>query len=221
MARPSHRRRSRRQLLFGLLLGLLLTGGFWGGGLWIFAGALPTTVADPDSYADAVVVLTGGSGRLAEGLRLLGDGRAPRLFVSGVYRGIDVNRLLAMSIDAPDALRCCVEIGHSADNTAGNADETAKWVRAAGLKSIRLVTSSYHLPRAMLEFARRLPAVTIIAHPVFADNVKQDRWWAWPGTANLIVSEYNKFLLAWLLGLGLDVAGYPSDDAQSGPAAKD
>ena len=69
---------------------------------------------------------------------------------------------------------------------------------AQGYRSLRLVTSGYHLPRSLLEFRHAMPDVTLIPHPVFSESVKQERWWAWPGTANLIVGEFNKYLLAWL-----------------------
>jgi len=65
-----------------------------------------------------------------------------------------------------------------------------------GFRSVRLVTSSYHMPRSLLEFSRAMPGVRIVPHPVFADRVKQGQWLVWPGTANLIVGEYEKYLLA-------------------------
>jgi len=91
-----------------------------------------------------------------------------------------------------------VETGYGAQNTAGNAVETEEWMRANGFQSLRLVTASYHMPRSLLEFRQALPDATIIPHPVFSDHVKQDRWWLWPGTARLIIGEYNKFLAAWV-----------------------
>jgi len=63
---------------------------------------------------------------------------------------------------------------------------------------MRLVTAAYHMPRSLLEMHDIMPEVKIVPHPVFPDHVKQDEWWAWPGTAALTASEYNKFLIAWL-----------------------
>ena len=105
--------------------------------------------------------------------------------------------LLEGSKRPPGEIECCIEVGHSAGDTAGNADETAAWMGDHGYRSLRLVTSSYHLTRALLEFRLAMPAVTVVPHPVFAETVKQDRWWAWPGTASLIVGEFNKYLLVW------------------------
>ena len=72
-------------------------------------------------------------------------------------------------------------------------------MRDNGFRSLRLVTANYHMPRSLLQFRHALPDATIIAHPVFPDHVKQDSWWQWPGTARLIIGEYNKFLVAWTL----------------------
>lgn len=170
----------------------------WGFGLIRYAASIPSELQDDGGSTDAIVVLTGGSGRLSTGLELLAKKRAHKLFVSGVYQGVDVAKLLALSQQAPEELRCCVEIGHSADNTAGNATETAAWARRNGSKSLRIVTSSYHMPRSLLELRHALPGVTLVSHPIFSVNVKQERWWVWPGTASLIMSEYNKYLLARL-----------------------
>ena len=168
----------------------------WGTGLFRFADTIPNAVADADAPTDAIVVLTGGHGRLSAGLDLLARQRAKLLFVSGVYQTVDVSKLFELSRNVSEELRCCVEIGHSADNTAGNAAETAAWVRKNGSRSLRIVTSGYHMPRSLLEFRRAMPGVTLVPHPVFTEHVKQKRWWAWPGTAVLIIGEYNKFLLA-------------------------
>jgi uncharacterized SAM-binding protein YcdF (DUF218 family) len=169
----------------------------WAVGLVRFATQILSAVADPNATTDAIVVLTGGSGRLDAGLELLAGNRAPKLFVSGVYRGVDVATLLELSKRSPGDIECCIEIGHSAGDTAGNADETTAWMTDHRYRSLRLVTSSYHLARALLEFRLAMPSVTLVPHPVFTQAVKQERWWAWPGTASLIVGEFNKYLLVW------------------------
>ncbi|HEB79000.1 MAG TPA: YdcF family protein [Rhodospirillales bacterium] len=192
------RRLDFRKILLGLLAGLTLAAVTWGVGLFRFAAAIPIEVRDKTTQTGAIVVLTGGSGRLSEGLELLAAKMAGKLFISGVYLGVDVNKLLELSQRAPEGFECCVEIGHSADDTTGNAAETAAWARRRGVNSIRIVTSNYHMPRSLLEFRQALPEAAFIPHPVFSRFVKRDRWWAWPGTASLIVGEYNKFLLVWL-----------------------
>ncbi len=172
----------------------------WSAGLLWFAETMPHRAEAPTTRTDAIVVLTGGSLRLSTGLRLLAEKSADKLFVSGVYRGVDVAELLRVSRQAPDEVACCIGLGYSADDTAGNAAETADWMAAEGFRSLRLVTSNYHMRRSLLEFRRVMPDVALIPHPVFPDKVKHEQWWRWPGTLSLIALEYNKYLLALARG---------------------
>lgn len=197
MAALTRKRRRSVRVLLRLAVAVLLLAVAWTVGLFRFAAAIPDRVADTTTRTDAIIVLTGGSGRLSTGFELLSGDRAGKLFVSGVYRGVDVTKLLEMSQRNPEEFDCCVEIGHSAGNTAGNAVETTAWVRRQEYRSLRIVTASYHMPRSLLEFRHLLPDVELVPHPVFPEHVKQDRWWAWPGTAILIAGEYSKYLLAW------------------------
>ena len=118
------------------------------------------------------------------------------MFVSGVARGVDVAQLLRVAQRKPQEMTCCIVIGYAADNTEGNARETAEWMRSQGFRSLRLVTASYHMPRSLLEFHRVMPSLRIIAHPVFPARFKHARWWMWPGTASLLASEFTKFIIA-------------------------
>ena len=184
----------------------------WGGGLVGFIARIPREPGSAAVPTDAIVVLTGGSGRLEEGLRLLAARRAGRLFVSGVYQGVDLAQLLqglGPLDDAPlnpETVACCIELGHGAGNTEGNARETAAWIAARGFRSLRLVTADYHMQRSLLEFRRAMPGVEILPHPVFPGLVNRDGWWHSPGTAALLMNEYTKYLVARLRGL---VAGTP------------
>lgn len=168
----------------------------WGWGLFRFAAAIPDTVADPRTSTDAIVVLTGGSERLATGVALLARDLAGRAFVSGVHPDVETEEVLRNAGGVPADLVERIETGHGARDTVGNARETAAWMRRHDFHSLRLVTASYHMPRSLLEFDQMLPDATIIPNPVFPTHVKQARWWAWPGTAALIIGEYNKFLLS-------------------------
>ena len=194
----ARRRRQARSLVQAVAAVLLACVALWGYGLLRFVDGIPEHQESDSSRTDAIVVLTGGSGRLEEGLRLLTENRAGKLFVSGVYRGVDVDQLLEISRQSPENLACCIEIGHAADNTEGNAAETAAWMHHQGFHSLRVVTSGYHLPRTLLEFRYAMPEVRLVPHPVFADHVKRERWWLWPGTAQLIIGEYNKYLLVFV-----------------------
>ncbi|QJE71817.1 YdcF family protein [Aerophototrophica crusticola] len=171
--------------------------GVWLAGLFVFVASLPRNPPADGVTTDAIVVLTGGSERLGVGFALLRDGRAKKLFISGVYRGVEVRELLDRARQGED-LECCVVLGYEADDTEGNAVETARWVRAEGYRSLRLVTANYHMPRSLVEFRRALPDVEVVPHPVVPPRVRLERWWNWPGTAELVVGEYNKFLLAYL-----------------------
>lgn len=179
------------------LAGLMLVIGLaWLIGLWRFAAAIPNEVAQPDRTTDAIVVLTGGSLRVEGGLHLLAAGKAKKLFISGVYRGVDVTELLHLSRQTPDSVACCVVLGHEADNTLGNARETAQWMESEGYHSLRLVTASYHMPRSMLEFTRAMPDVEIVPNPVFPEFLQEAPWWRSRRSALLVASEYVKYLAA-------------------------
>lgn len=193
-------RRHRRALVVGLsLLGSLLC--VWLAGFVWFATNLQKVAAQPERRTDAIVVLTGGSGRLRQGLELLSEQKADKLFVSGVYRGVEVQELLAISQQSPDELECCVFLGYEADNTRGNATETAAWMREQGFTSLRLVTAIYHMPRSLLEFRRVMPDIEIIPHPAISRNFRQDDWWLSLGSTGLLATEYAKFLIARLRAL--------------------
>lgn len=172
----------------------------WGYGFYRFAQMIPERAPPLEMTTDAIVVLTGGTGRVHEGLTLLESGAARKLFVSGVYRGVDVQALLRVAQRNTGELDCCIILGYAADSTRGNARETADWIREENLKSIRLVTASYHMPRSLLEFRRSLPPdVSILAHPVFPERFRQSDWWRWWGSGWLAVSEYHKYALARLI----------------------
>ncbi|HVI51980.1 MAG TPA: YdcF family protein [Candidatus Sulfotelmatobacter sp.] len=178
-------------------IGLALAAAWLAGLLW-YAAVMPEQLDDSTTATDAIVVLTGGTERLDTGLNLLRQKMGRKLFVSGVYRGVDVSELLRLSRQKPDEVECCIVLGHAADNTVGNAVETAAWMRSEGFHSLRLVTSNYHMERSLLEFRYAMPDVTIVPHPVFPHKVKLSQWWLWPGTAHLIAAEYTKFLGAHL-----------------------
>ncbi len=191
------RRRATRVVRVLVALALAGVAGWSAGFVW-FMAQIPRQVKDPVTVTDAIVVLTGGAGRLGEGLALLAEGRASKLFVSGVYRGVDVAEILRVSRQAPEAIECCVELGHSAADTEGNARETAAWMAAEGFASLRLVTASYHMPRGAAEFRHAMPGVRVVPHPVFPERVRVDAWWRSPGTAALLAGEYIKYLFTLL-----------------------
>jgi uncharacterized SAM-binding protein YcdF (DUF218 family) len=180
-------------LLAGLVLG---AGFFWLGGMVWFTSTLPQKVQDTHSHTEGIVVLTGGSERIGAALDLLARGRARILLVSGVHHQTNERFLAELSKVTPDLFSCCVELGREAADTVGNAIETAAWVKRKAVKTLRLVTSAYHMPRSLVEFRRLLPHVRIIAHPVFTKSVKIEDWWRWPGTTAFLAREYNKYIVS-------------------------
>lgn len=173
-----------------------LAGAAWLGGLVWFAEGIPRDrgAPAPTQATDAVVVLTGGPARLKAGLAELEAGRARKLFVSGVNPRVELSELLRTAGQPANAVECCIVLGYAADNTLGNAAETRQWMEREGYRSLRLVTASYHMRRSLAEFRRAMPAIEIIAHPVFPETFMRDAWWSFPGTLALVVSEYHKYL---------------------------
>lgn len=199
--RMSRRSGGRRRNITVLLATALVTAAvFWIIGLFVFVSYIPDQKPPINIRTDAIVVLTGGAGRVSEGLDLLKQKLGERLFVSGVYHGVDVNALLKVARQTPRDLEWRITLGYSADNTVGNARETAEWMAKQRFKSLRLVTASYHMPRSLLEFRRAMPDVSIIIHPVHPPQFKLHHWWLWPGSARLVISEYQKYLVALARG---------------------
>jgi uncharacterized SAM-binding protein YcdF (DUF218 family) len=170
----------------------------WLGGFAWFLGSSSWVSVDHASPTDAIVVLTGGKMRLETGLALLAAGKAGKLFVSGVNPAVDRDTLLHALGPAAEREACCIVLGHAADNTVGNALETAAWMQQEGYRSLRLVTSWYHMRRSLLEFGRAMPRVRVVAHPVFARDSDPEGWRGWLGAGQRVFGEYNKFLVAWL-----------------------
>ena len=150
---------------------------------------------DPPA-ADGIVVLTGGAGRIEVALRLLADGKASRLLVSGVS-GRDLPEILHGRNVAPSAIPLVpddrITLGRDATDTVGNAAETASWARRLGLRSLIVVTAGYHMPRALGEITRELPGIML--HPVAVQSPAlrgTDRI----GSLRLLATEYDKYLAA-------------------------
>ena len=182
------------------LTAALLLAALWLAGLeWFMRGiiTLPPAGATP---ADAIVVLTGGSNRLDEGFDLLHKGMGKKLFISGVYRGVEVKQLLNkwQKIDH-SGLDCCVTLGFEADDTVGNAHETLKWMQDEKFTSAYLVTANYHMERAMLVFHTVAPEINITPWPVSPEGFDLADWWRDPASRAVILREYMKYMvtLAW------------------------
>ncbi len=182
-----------------LLAALLLFVGL-GVGFIVFTVSLPNAPSEDPRSSDAIVVLTGGAARVAEGLRLLASERGERLLISGVHPDTELAALLALAPEVPGSLASRITLDRDAANTAGNARETARWVQDNKIASLRVVTAAYHMPRSLLVLKRALPEVELIPNPVFPPSVDQDRWWTSSDSASLLLGEYLKYLFALVTG---------------------
>lgn len=166
--------------------------------LWVLGFVLYTmTLARPlaGTPTDAVVVLTGGKGRIDRGIALIEGHLARRMLISGAAPGVRPIDL-SLQYKTPIGLfTCCVDIGHEAVDTRSNGDETARWVKQHGYKSVRLVTSDWHMARAKMELGAALGGdVTVVADGVTGD-----------ASLGMLMVEYNKLLLRRVaLWLGMD-----------------
>lgn len=175
------------------VLAVGIPGLFWGCGFIVFAGSI-SSMAEPQVIkpTDAIIVLTGGSNRVSRGLDLLADHKATDLLISGVHKDAKLEEILNIwgyKSPLPD---CCITLGREAGNTIGNAIEAQKWVEKTGAKSVRLITATYHMPRALLEFHHTLPGIDITAHPIIPDSFspKEEEFW------KLAFLEYHKYLIS-------------------------
>jgi uncharacterized SAM-binding protein YcdF (DUF218 family) len=165
-------------------------------GFIVFANSLDRERREPAYAADGITVLTGGVSRIDEAMRLLAKGKAKRVLITGVNRGTTRAQLKRLASQGDQYFACCVDIDKEARNTIDNATETAEWVALHRYGSVIVVTSNYHMPRALAELARALPDVMLIPYPVVDNNVHLEHWWTYPGTTRLLLSEYLKYLPA-------------------------
>ena len=185
-------RRLLRAAIIGLFGAVLLAAvGFVG-----FLSKLRYVESAPERKADGIVVLTGGSSRVSDAIELLASGYGRRLLISGVHwtnGTADISRSLP---DSSPLLNCCIDLDRSAVNTRSNASETRRWARDRGLRSLIIVTSNYHMPRALVELSHAMPDVTLVAYPVIGDKWRDEPWWSSGAAARLLWSEYMKYLAA-------------------------
>ena len=201
------------------LAALIVLAVIWTAGLLAFADRIDrsTPAAEPQR-ADGVVALTGAGSneRLAAGVSLLENGKARRMLVSGVNRDATREDVRAVSGAVRRLYDCCVDLGFTANDTIGNARETAEWVKAMRYQSLIVVTADYHMPRAMLELRSTLPATRLQPYPVATSVVNAHRWWRTSGGFRLMVVEYSKYLT--ILGREM-VRGLGPKDPPPAPAA--
>jgi uncharacterized SAM-binding protein YcdF (DUF218 family) len=179
-------------------------------GFVAFVCQLCDAEAVPDRRADGIVVLTGGSSRVSDAMELLAGGYGSRLLISGVHptsAAKDISRTL---LENQSFMSCCVDLDHSAVDTRSNAAETRRWARERGFKSLVVVTSNYHMPRAIAELSHAMPDITLVPFAVVGDKWREERWWTSSSKLRLLFSEYVKYVAVVirvrLADLGLDLA---------------
>jgi uncharacterized SAM-binding protein YcdF (DUF218 family) len=196
--------------LFGLLVAVVLAGGM---GFLSFLARVPNAEPAVLEPADGIVVLTGGASRISDGVELLAAGYGQRLLITGVHPAASPKEIVRQMPAYGPVFACCVDLDRSALNTFGNAKEARRWARSRGFTSLIVVTSAYHMPRAIAEFRRQLPDVKLIAFPVLTEGLREGRWWSDPATARLLVSEYAKYVVTMTrMQIGSEPEG--SADAQ-------
>lgn len=170
----------------------------WLIGLFAFAERVRGLTPAPDpARADAIVALTGPSAeRVNAAIRLLEQDKGQRVLISGVNREVRRQELRALTPGSNKLFNCCVDLGFEAEDTIGNAQEIAAWARTKHYDSLIVVTSDYHMPRALLEIHAAAPGVKLTPYAVETPSLDNSRWWKAAVTARRMTLEYMKYLAA-------------------------
>jgi uncharacterized SAM-binding protein YcdF (DUF218 family) len=191
----------------------------WGIGLIIFADRIveSTPAVEPDMSSDAIVALTGKSDmRIKEGMRLLERRKGRRLLISGVNVKATRKEILAIAEGSTALYDCCVDLGYEAADTVGNAQEIANWAKPRHFTDIIVVTSDYHMPRALVEIKGVMPQAKLHPYPIATPDLDARTWWKSGKSLSIIVMEYNKYLII----LGRDLILNISKTFGDGPKDK-
>lgn len=181
-----------RRLFYLLILAALA----WAAGFFVFIAELPRPAAGTHPQADGVVVFTGGGERVVAAMALLNEGAAKRLLISGVNPTVTRPDLAELWPGQAETFECCVDLGLQAQTTTGNASELDAWTRANGFTSLILVTSEFHMPRALVEARDRLPDVSITPYAVASGLIGPDGRPSSFSEWRRVGAEYSKFLYA-------------------------
>lgn len=189
----------------------------WTIGLFAFADRVRSFTPAPEpARADAIVALTGPSAeRVNAAIRLLEQDKGQRVLISGVNREVRRQELRALTPGSNRLFNCCVDLGFEAEDTVGNAQEIAAWADAKGYDSLIVVTSDYHMPRALTEIRAAASGVELTPYAVETPSLDNSRWWRAAVTARRMTLEYMKYLAALaraMVGGGrADTAEAPAD----------
>lgn len=211
---PHPHRRSTR--LIALALGIAVLGAVAVlAGFGMFLAAIQDSPPQPVQTADGIVVLTGAAERIVDATNLLIEKKGTRLLITGVHPDTTLVEISRTVPARQQALECCVELGRSALNTRGNAIETAEWAQTRGFRSLIVVTSAWHMPRALVELRRAMPDIELVPYPVVTRQMQGASWWTGFGTGRLLFIEYVKYVAAYL-----GVRPWPAVTSDVQPASK-
>lgn len=185
------------RLTISIMMSVLMLGAFAYGGFVLYVTQVQPK--SPDVVTDTVIVLTGGAGRVEAGFQILADKKAKSMLITGVHNKVKLTDLLRGGITKDDIRNtvlqhCCITLGYVAETTQDNAAEAADWFRENKIPqnaTIRLVTSDYHMPRALIQFHRALPQAQIYPWPV-KSNIDDKTFW------HNVNYEFGKFILTWM-----------------------
>jgi len=173
----------------GVLAVMAVLAGF----VW-FLTSVPVSEIALNGRADGIVVLTGGASRIEDAIELLAKGSGQRLLISGVNPSTSEREITRLKPEHGNVIGCCVDLDRTAVNTVTNATETRRWAKDRGFGSLIVVTSNYHMPRAMAELSHQIPDVRLIAFPVVSEQLKAG--WSNGPTLRLLFTEYVKYVVA-------------------------
>jgi uncharacterized SAM-binding protein YcdF (DUF218 family) len=189
-------------------------------GFIVFASRLHETEIRPAQHADGIVVLTGGSSRVSDAMELLAAGYGKRLLISGVHPTSTASDISRSVQESQSWFACCVDLDRSAVSTRSNASETRRWAKERGFKSLIVVTSNYHMPRAIVELSHAMPDISLIPYAVVGEKWREEPWWMGGTTFRLVLSEYAKYLAAelrvHLADIGIEISLDPFEPSPGG-----
>ena len=175
-------------LRFGSLLLILYALGFLLFGVTLGAPAFEAV------RTDAIVVITGGGGRIEHAVDMVGQGKGKRLLIAGADPAVTKADLVRRLGGQRRLVQCCVDLGSESVDTRSNAEEARRWLEKKNYRSARLITSDWHMRRAAYEFGRELDGtVTIVTDAVNSE----------PNFMTLF-AEYTKYILR-RLAVWLDI----------------
>lgn len=180
----------KKLLKYGITTAILL----WAIAYALFVFHVYNKYSKTDTYeTDAIIVLTGGQNRIDTALTIFDKSKTDKLFITGVHKDVSKEDILQMWHGKTPLKECCITLGQKAKTTRGNALETQEWLEdQQSIKTITLITSAYHMDRALLEFKHALKNknISITTHPVIdnSNTLKSLSFW------KLTFSEYNKLI---------------------------